>query len=648
MAPKPKDQGFFVGRSAETAQFRQIVQHDGVPKGILNIYGPGGIGKTRLIDEFRRIAADSGAACLSLDSRDIPRPPNHKAQEILAHFASAGRQSRKLLTLDTYEEFVDLDRWLRDDFLPRLPSETIVVIAGRFPLPAAWHASPAWRQLISSVALSGLNRNLTGDYLRHCGIKDPDSIRQIWSFTRGHPLALSLMTALADEQPSPGVENGPNEAAYQELARFWIQEVPDDGLRSLVEAASIVRRFDQEVLSWLLEKPVTGLDFERLTALSFAQTSLRGWTLHDLVRLAFARDLRQRTPDRFRRLWERGLDWYRRKFASLPDPSERALAFSDFFHLLGDGLIRAALFSDPDDSRLYVEPASLDDIPPIIKYFSRQAADADLPNLDVQIDIVDHSSGSSYAHVVPAEHNRREAQLINPAKLLALGPETIRLCRDQEGHIRGVLVVIPVNCRTIDYLRTQPVSGPYFRRLTAKERAEYATPEEATKAWFIRLLDVSDPEDCAARSALLRDLLPLMVGCERLLASNPLPFYKKLLIRFGFKEVPGATHYDFGPQAPSPTYILDLRGSSRDEHLDRLIEQVGGNAAPSSPGGFMDLTPREREVAELVAIGRSNTEIAKTLFVTESTVKKHLTRVFEKLGVSSRTQLIRKIIGGQP
>jgi DNA-binding CsgD family transcriptional regulator len=50
------------------------------------------------------------------------------------------------------------------------------------------------------------------------------------------------------------------------------------------------------------------------------------------------------------------------------------------------------------------------------------------------------------------------------------------------------------------------------------------------------------------------------------------------------------------------------------------------------------LSPRESEVYELLAQGLSNKEIAKHLFISEATVKVHVSRVLEKLGVRSRTQ----------
>ncbi len=55
--------------------------------------------------------------------------------------------------------------------------------------------------------------------------------------------------------------------------------------------------------------------------------------------------------------------------------------------------------------------------------------------------------------------------------------------------------------------------------------------------------------------------------------------------------------------------------------------------------GWDALTPTERQVAELVAAGATNREVADKLFMSVATVKTHLTRVYSKVGVSSRSQL---------
>jgi DNA-binding CsgD family transcriptional regulator len=57
------------------------------------------------------------------------------------------------------------------------------------------------------------------------------------------------------------------------------------------------------------------------------------------------------------------------------------------------------------------------------------------------------------------------------------------------------------------------------------------------------------------------------------------------------------------------------------------------------------LTRREREVLELLASGRSNAEIARDLWLAEGTVRTHLNRIYEKLGVHTRTEAAAQFFG---
>ena len=63
---------------------------------------------------------------------------------------------------------------------------------------------------------------------------------------------------------------------------------------------------------------------------------------------------------------------------------------------------------------------------------------------------------------------------------------------------------------------------------------------------------------------------------------------------------------------------------------------VGALVDPSAA----QLTAREREIVRLVALGFRNAEIAAQLFISAVTVKTHLSRVFEKLGVRDRADLV--------
>jgi len=72
----------------------------------------------------------------------------------------------------------------------------------------------------------------------------------------------------------------------------------------------------------------------------------------------------------------------------------------------------------------------------------------------------------------------------------------------------------------------------------------------------------------------------------------------------------------------------------------RLIEATVRGRAPIAPTGLERLTARERETLELLGRGRSNTEIAAALTVSEHTVKTHVSSVLNKLGLRDRAQAV--------
>jgi DNA-binding NarL/FixJ family response regulator len=71
----------------------------------------------------------------------------------------------------------------------------------------------------------------------------------------------------------------------------------------------------------------------------------------------------------------------------------------------------------------------------------------------------------------------------------------------------------------------------------------------------------------------------------------------------------------------------------------RLLEAFGGSGRRVSnlPDG---LTRREAEVLSLIAAGRSNAEIARDLFISQTTVKTHINNIFAKTGLRDRAQAV--------
>jgi DNA-binding NarL/FixJ family response regulator len=87
----------------------------------------------------------------------------------------------------------------------------------------------------------------------------------------------------------------------------------------------------------------------------------------------------------------------------------------------------------------------------------------------------------------------------------------------------------------------------------------------------------------------------------------------------------------------------DLASAIRQTVDGTVFQTVGGSVAPTADASAKDLGLSEREVEILKALtgGLSNKQIAKQLWLAEQTVKFHLTNIYRKLEVGSRTEAIR-------
>jgi DNA-binding CsgD family transcriptional regulator len=90
---------------------------------------------------------------------------------------------------------------------------------------------------------------------------------------------------------------------------------------------------------------------------------------------------------------------------------------------------------------------------------------------------------------------------------------------------------------------------------------------------------------------------------------------------------------------------------ARARLVAQYLQAKGGGPhwqlAPAAPGAQRPLSAREAEVAEVVALGLGNKQVAAHLGLSVRTVENHLRAVFAKLGVSSRTALVARLRGRQ-
>lgn len=653
----------FVGRAFELGVFEQYVtQLANRQERIINVYGTGGMGKTQLLERFRRSAGDHGACYLGIDMRDYLNNPaavcGHLLLELGASFnpeepalleqcleriRHKAEETRIILGIDHYEEAGSLDRWFRETFIPRLHSNILLVIAGRFPLAGSWQLSSAWQKLIVPLPLSELSYEETQDWLLQNGITDEKLQEAVWMRTFGHPLSLSLLGPIARADSSPLASAGD---PLEDLLRQWLREAPDDELRRLILTASVPRTFNQELLTLLEERDVPFSLFDRLIRLSFVRRCSGGWQMHDLVRETIRLTFRERMPQTFEQYGKKLVEtYYSRIVRAIPFKQDVSWEIAEMIPHTDNPVLRAHFRHAPGSGN-YLETIDAHNLNYAENYIDRRKREA----RSWKIACSDPESDTLFRFTMTAEQTLYRLTALDLPRMLQLGCE-LRLLRSPEGRVAGLMAAVPIHERTLDFLAQSPISGPYFASLPPGEQARYRTPPEQASGTFLFTIDVENLEKEELRSDIIRLLFESMMAGKVLLTSPPPLDYFELAYRsLGFETVPGAEHRGYDGTTPTPTYRVDTRKEKLPAFLDRLIRS-SKEATPVPPGPTageaFDFTPREREVADLLVRGDTNAQIAAALYISEVAVKKHVNAMLQKTGLKNRTQLAAKILEGR-
>jgi len=244
------------------------------------------------------------------------------------------------------------------------------------------------------------------------------------------------------------------------------------------------------------------------------------------------------------------------------------------------------------------------------------------------------SQGGCVATEYACRHPRRVSKLVLfgafPRGWFRAGEKTAQQARSLFGLIEGGWAQ----------------ENPAFRQVFTSLFIPDATPEQ--EKWFGDLMRVTSKPAMAARileaygevdiRRRLADVtVPTLVLHCRHDACIPFKLGRELAA-----GIPGARFIELD----SRNHVLLENEPAWPRFCEAVDEFVGGPRTSSHEGRATGtvvlpaLTTRERRILELVATGLSNAEIARALFISEKTVRNHLTSIFGKLGVESRARAI--------
>jgi hypothetical protein len=402
---------WFVGREAERDLFRAALRAEDLPFCVLYIYGPGGVGKTTLLAELARIAEETGAAAHSLDARNVEAMPDAFVAALRAALglepaqhpldALAGRPGRHVLLVDTYETLAPLDAWLRDVFLPQLPENVLIVLAGRRPLGAGWRADPGWQTVLRQVPLRNLSPAESRQYLAQQDIPAGQH-GAVLGFTHGHPLALSLVAELVAQRGDARFEPEAAPDVVKALIDRFVENVPEPAYRLALEACAVVRVVSEPLLAAMLGvaggvsgeiasltagasapaaavPDVSAADaqatFDWLRGLTFVESGPFGLFPHDLAREALIADLRWRSPERYALLHDRARTVYLTRLQAARDGEQQAV-LADYVFLHRDNPLVRPFLEWEESGNLLTDAMREADVPPILEMVQAHEGEA--------------------------------------------------------------------------------------------------------------------------------------------------------------------------------------------------------------------------------------------------------------------------------
>lgn len=376
----------FVGRTSELALFRAALDAQVPDFAVLYCYGPGGVGKSALLRECIHLTVEAGRPYLLLDGRHLDAspqgfwaglqvalklPPDQSPLEVL------GTLVNFILFVDTYELLAPLDNWLREEFLPQLPENVLVVLAGRNQPSAMWRSDDGWGALTRIISLRNLLPKESEAFLLGQGLSR-QACSRVLSVTYGHPLALSLAADLfgqSDASHNFDLKKDPDMVRI--LLERFVADVPSSLMRQALEVCAHAFNTDEDLLSHCLGEEHGYAAFQWLRGLSFIEQGPFGLFPHDLARDVLETELRWRNLRRFRELRLQVRDYVIQQVRQSEGLAQQYAVFALLF-LHRNNPFMSPFYEWQSLGQFYIDTAQPADLPAIEQIISRHQGEASL------------------------------------------------------------------------------------------------------------------------------------------------------------------------------------------------------------------------------------------------------------------------------
>lgn len=427
----------FVGRTNQRKLFEKALLADALPFNLLHIFGPGGIGKTSLLYEYKRVCEERRISVTYLDARMIEADPVAFLSGLQAVFGGnqgekpadqMGQEGRHVLMIDTFELFYSLEQWLYNEFFTTLTDEVLIVVAGRYPPSTIWQNHPGWQSLTRVVALRNLSPDDTRDFLNRIAL--PGALHDtVVKYTHGHPLALSLVADSFVQRPDVAFTPALGADFIKVLLDRFVRDVPSTAHREALEACALVNHLTESLLSSMLDTEDVNDVFEWLRNLSFIEAGPRGIFPHDLAREILGAESKWRNPDLHRSLHKRARQHYNERLHKA-STEEQGLILADYIFLHRDHPIVQPFFI-----RL------------------REIQDADAP-----VSSDRYRPGDEEEIVETVRKHEGDAAAKIAQHWLEIQPEQVIVYRNLDGSVDGFLFMIALDGASKQDLVADPVA----------------------------------------------------------------------------------------------------------------------------------------------------------------------------------------------